>query len=202
MNANLAFANSAQSKTIENWLIKYFNANSRFLPTNTMPERYDIHLTTEIHTGERRFTGKVIIQLHALEDSSRVGLFNRQLTIDSIRLVNSLQQESMPFHYETVDEILTITFFDNMMKDQVYTLEIDYHGDIRTDTSGFYRSSYRDKSGNTKYLGITQFESTGARTAFPCFDEPGYRTPIALSITHGASYHAVSNMPIRSTTVG
>ena len=36
---------------------------------------------------------------------------------------------------------------------------------------GFYRSKYMDGDKET-YLGVTQFESTGARKAFPCMDEP------------------------------
>ena len=50
-----------------------------------------------------------------------------------------------------------------------------------------------------RHIGTTQFQPTGARQAFPCFDEPDFKATFKLSMIHDKSYIALSNMPIQTT---
>lgn len=45
---------------------------------------------------------------------------------------------------------------------------------------------------------FSQFEATGARLAFPLFDEPGFKVPWTLTLTVPDGLTAVANMPVRS----
>ncbi|RKP04556.1 peptidase family M1-domain-containing protein [Thamnocephalis sphaerospora] len=64
--------------------------------------------------------------------------------------------------------------------------------------SGFYRSSYQDKDGNKKFMGVTQFESTDARKAFPCWDEPAVKATFDVTLNVPKHLTALSNMNVIS----
>ena len=51
----------------------------------------------------------------------------------------------------------------------------------------------------SRYIGTTQFQPTGARQAFPCFDEPSLKAKFKLSIVRDPHYLALFNMPKEKT---
>jgi alanyl aminopeptidase len=52
------------------------------------------------------------------------------------------------------------------------------------------------------WYAMTQFEAISARRAFPCFDEPGYKTPWELTLRVPRGLVALSNTRILSETLG
>ena len=60
--------------------------------------------------------------------------------------------------------------------------------------AGFYRSSYKDQDGSTKYLATTQMEPTDARRAFPCFDEPALKATYTVTLVADKNHTCLSNM--------
>jgi alanyl aminopeptidase len=58
-------------------------------------------------------------------------------------------------------------------------------------------SLYRAKDGERWYA-FTQFEALAAREAFPCFDEPRFKTPFAIRVTVPTGMMALSNAPQES----
>ncbi len=73
-------------------------------------------------------------------------------------------------------------------------IHIEYLGTVRSgDTSGVFRA----EDGGNHYI-LTQFEATDARDAFPCFDEPSYKTPWQLTLRVPARDEAISNTPAAS----
>ncbi|XP_041766719.1 uncharacterized protein LOC121590789 [Anopheles merus] len=93
-------------------------------------------------------------------------------------------------------------FRDRLQTGEQYKIAISFQNNIGTELKGLYRSSYL--AGNTtRYLATTHFESTYARSVFPCYDEPSYKATFNVKIRHRSEYRALSNMPaINSVTVG
>ncbi len=58
---------------------------------------------------------------------------------------------------------------------------------------------FGQKTDGLPYL-YTQFESIGARRAFPCFDEPAFKVPWQLTLVVPKGQVALSNTPIESQT--
>ena len=79
--------------------------------------------------------------------------------------------------------------FDSPLPAGKAKLAIQYQGGVRQqDSSGIFHM----EDGGNNYL-YTQFESTDARAAFPCFDEPSYKVPWQLTLDVPADDLAVSN---------
>ena len=174
------------------------------LPNNTKPLRYDVSLVTNVHRGEAAFSGTVRIRIQALANTNSITLHYRQLTIDTIQVFSNPDGTpslipSNPSFTEDL-EFLTINVNNQLMVNQQYLVVITYHGLLRDDNMGFYRSTYKNPDGKTVWLATTQFEQTDARHAFPCYDEPQLRATFGIEIKHDKSYFAISNMPDTSRT--
>jgi aminopeptidase N len=171
------------------------------LPHNIEPLHYDLTLMTNIHRGDLEFSGEVKINFHVKEQTSVIKLHHRFLTIQSATILNqngAVFASNPLMSYDDQREFLSFTTSRfPMSANSNYTLVINYIGTLRDDQAGFYYSSYIDTNLEVKkWLAVTQFEATDARHAFPCFDEPRFRTTFSISIKHHNTYHAISNMPI------
>ncbi|XP_070502297.1 aminopeptidase N-like isoform X2 [Chironomus tepperi] len=182
--------------------IKNDESTTYRLPNDTLPIRYDIYLKTDVDKSNFDFDGRVKIDIRAVEQTNTITLQYRHITISKVSLLNISTDEvladELNFDYVMVYEFLKIELPHTLQPNDTIRLDITYNGTLQTNNAGFYRASYT-MNGETVYYGVTQFESTDARHAFPCYDEPAIRAPMALQIQHDKSYSAYSNMPLIDT---
>lgn len=112
---------------------------------------------------------------------------------------------SSKINYDGPAQRATIAF-DAELPASKATLTIDFDGVINHDMAGFYRSQYKPaapaaasvpRDDEFHYMLSTQFESTDARRAFPCFDEPNLKATFDFAIEVPTDQVALSNMPVK-----
>lgn len=75
-----------------------------------------------------------------------------------IQQLPALQQVKVRrFELDLLNETLEITLDWSLSTNSAYRLDIDFNGSISNLLSGFYHSTYVDKAGNTRYVGISCF---------------------------------------------
>ncbi|KAF9994830.1 hypothetical protein BGZ79_000377 [Entomortierella chlamydospora] len=73
--------------------------------------------------------------------------------------------------YNIEEETITLEFPELLYASTAWILDVTYIGLINDKLTGFYRSVYTDAEHNVHHFTTTQFQSTHARGAFPCWDE-------------------------------
>ncbi|KAG7909741.1 hypothetical protein KL906_001646 [Ogataea polymorpha] len=164
------------------------------LPETIKPVSYDVRISN-IDVAKKTFHGLCKIDFHAQDTVKSVILNQKMLQIGKATASSSHKAISLS---ETVannkDETVEFKFAEPL-KPGPLSLSIEYTGPIRTDMGGFYDSSYKEGD-QLHTLLCTQFESTDARSAFPCSDEPAFKATFRLSLTIENQYDALSNMPV------
>ncbi|XP_055907199.1 uncharacterized protein LOC129942349 [Eupeodes corollae] len=171
------------------------------LPNSTSPNYYYVKLTTNVHKGDKDFKGEVTINItvNKTANAKDIVIHARQLTdFDATLIDEAGSTKKLTTSYESATEFLTLTPEDKstLAKGKTYNVVIKYNGKLREDNGGFYLSTYTNSAGNIVNLATTQFESTDARHAFPCYDEPAKRANFTIEINHDRSLNAISNMPV------
>jgi alanyl aminopeptidase len=88
------------------------------------------------------------------------------------------------------EDRITLTF-DEKLGAATHKLTLVYDGKLPAREG---KGAYRQEERGEHYI-FTQFESTDARRAFPCFDEPGFKTPYQITMEVPAEHLAFANTP-------
>ncbi|XP_053698817.1 aminopeptidase N-like [Sabethes cyaneus] len=175
------------------------------LPRYIVPYHYWIQIKTDVHNGNRTFSGKVDIHFTVDQPSSLLYVHNRELGVTKAELysipINGTDRvfiEHLQYSFDLEREFLAFYVQNATVPEVSYILCIEFAGLLRRDSDGFYMGEYVNDAGINRYFAATQFQAISARAAFPCFDEPALKATVDLQIIHNRMYNAISNMPLLS----
>jgi len=160
------------------------------LPDSVAPTSYALELILD--PAKDDFSGLISIQIDVRQPVRTIWLNAAGISVaeaSTKRAGKTITAHAAP----SGEDFLAVEFPTDIPKGAA-ELTIRYRAKLhQKDASGAFG---REDNGN-KYI-YTQFESTDARDAFPCFDEPSYKVPWQLTLHVPLGATAVSNTPITS----
>uniref|UniRef100_A0A0K0DBG3 Aminopeptidase n=1 Tax=Angiostrongylus cantonensis TaxID=6313 RepID=A0A0K0DBG3_ANGCA len=169
------------------------------LPDFAAPEHYELKIVPDMTAFS--FTGSLNLTVRILSPTNVLKLHMMSIKIDAakVTLSDGTVLDDLNHVYDQKFNITTIDLGAGVTP-QTIVLSLEYTGEINDKMRGFYRSWYKDDQNREKFLASTQFESTYARYAFPCFDEPIYKATFDVSLVVDPGMTAISNMPAMAAT--
>lgn len=146
-------------------------------------------LEVELDPARERFAGAVEIELELVEAASSVwlhadGLSVRRATLSPAGSGDSIELTQLE---APAGRGLLGLGFGRTLPPGIATLHIEYTGAMR-ERDGLFRQQV-----GLHWYAFTDFEPIDARRAFPCFDDPRFKTPFTLSLVVPADSRAFSN---------
>ncbi|KAI8035952.1 hypothetical protein M5D96_011385 [Drosophila gunungcola] len=170
------------------------------LPTALEPLHYNLRILTHLESTDQWFEGSVNIDLLARESTKNITLHAAYLKIDENRTTVRSDKDNNCFTDIEVNEVYNFYILhlcQELEKGQLYQLELHFSAKLNDSLSGYYKSSYTDESRKEVHrLAITQFSPTFARQAFPCFDEPSFKSTFNVTLGHHKNYTGLTGMPV------
>ncbi len=160
------------------------------LPRSVTPRAYALDLT--IDPRKPRFSGRVTIAVHLDEPTTRLVLHGRDLTVARAvveragRAIHADVASRRAFGQKQGEDELVLTLAEALPAGDA-SLVLDYDAPF-----GALWGLYRTEAEGRAYA-FTQLESIEARRMFPCFDEPGFKTPFDVTLHVPSDMSAVSN---------
>ncbi|CAG9861766.1 unnamed protein product [Phyllotreta striolata] len=173
------------------------------LPRSIEPRHYEIKILPDL----RNFTteGSITMTLQVLQttDEIQFHLQGIEISQESVRITSTgdtpdnieiTNQEYLP------GDKYRIKLNQNLASDGIYELYAEYTGRLGEHLQGFYGIHYNDANGRERTMASTQFSPVEARKAFPCFDEPSFKSTFKIILARPSDMSTLSNMPLLTST--
>ena len=148
------------------------------------PEHYDLRIN--VNRKQKEINGTSTVTGEVIENP--VFINQKNMTIDSVKV----DGKDVPFDVLEKDEAIKI----ETGKNGKAIIEVEYSAPLTDTMMGIY-PSYYEVDGVKKQIIGTQFETTFARQAFPCIDEPEAKATFTLALKWDEEDGevALANMP-------
>jgi aminopeptidase N len=173
------------------------------LPEDVSPLHYDLKIRPIVNLpldDPEQFTapGEVTIKLLCLTPTSSITFHASDIDInhDSV----TVKYSATPIYLRVVGHsndsavaTYTIDLESPLEAGIEYELYIPFVSKVGDRLAGLYRSSYLNSTGIRKWLATTQFQKLGARMAFPCWDEPNFKSTFNITLGRPEDYNSLTN---------
>jgi len=164
------------------------------LPSTAEPTGYAVDLA--IDPGLETFRGVIDIEVRIKEKTSLLWLNASDLAIAKVSA--SAGGRVVAVHAVPGGANFAGFAFGKPLSPGGVKLHIEYTGKVDENST---QGLFRQKDGSDWYV-FSQLETTDARRAFPCFDEPSFKVRWQLTLRIPAGTTAVSNTPIEFESAG
>ena len=147
------------------------------LPAWAVPRSYKLALRSD--PDEAGYSGTVTIALDLKRPSDHLWLHGKSLKVSSVTITDATGHARAGKYDEVAPTVGVARIeFGSTLPSQEVTLKITFSASYNQALQGYYKVLFADNA-----YAMTQMELISARLAFPCFDEPGIKVPLTLSLT-------------------
>jgi len=161
------------------------------LPSSVIPSHYTITLKPDLQNFT--FKGIAVIEVDVKETVKIIKCNANELEIQSASVQADQGVLKGSVTIDKKEETATLDL-DQELNPGPAVVTYNFTGILNDKMRGFYRTKYT-VDGQDRFAAVTHFEATGARQAFPCWDEPALKATFDMIIIGPKDRAILSNMP-------
>ncbi|TNE57345.1 MAG: M1 family peptidase [Alphaproteobacteria bacterium] len=156
------------------------------LPEGVAPRHYALDLTLD--PAAESFAGTVVIDLEVETPVFFFYLHGEDVQVTSTKLITQEGKTIGAQYHQVTDQGVARVSLDRPVAPGAYKLELAFTTPYSAQLDGIYKVEHRGEA----YV-FSQMQSISARRAFPCFDEPRFKTPFDVILRVPAGQVALTN---------
>ncbi len=157
------------------------------LSADVVPTAYDV--TWRLDPATDTFSGEVAIDVDVKRETELIELHAEDLTLRGVDILSGGEEVSSASVLKGSHGGIGLQL-EQPIAAGAYTITMSFDGPLDEVPTGLYRVQEQGE-----WYAFTQFEPLEARKAFPCFDEPRFKTPFTVTIHAPEGLFAASNAP-------
>ncbi|XP_059152316.1 puromycin-sensitive aminopeptidase-like [Physella acuta] len=167
------------------------------LPSNVVPTLYRVTLQPDLQLFTFKGSEEIAITVKSATNKIVLNIFD--IIVHKAHLIGAVDNTAS-IHHNHKDEKVELVFQQELSPGE-YCLQLEFTGNLNDQLRGFYRNKYTTSEGEIRYAAGTHFEATGARRAYPCWDEPAIKAVFIFTLVVPVDRVAFSNMPVENEKV-